>query len=82
MFTGLFNDGLQFDLCNSYVLDHFKCHLDKYAPKKKWMSGNNKPYVTKGLRSAITKRSRLKARPRSLDDIISYKNKEPSSQFK
>ena len=35
--------------------------FDKHAPKKKkWLRGNNKPHITKPLRQAIMKRSKLK----------------------
>ena len=35
--------------------------LDKHGPKKKkWLRGNDKPHITKPLRQAIMKRSKLK----------------------
>ena len=61
-----FRAGLSEALCdcgNSYDdFDHiFTSKLNKHAPKKKkWIKGNNKPHVSKALRTAIMKRSRLK----------------------
>ena len=51
--------------------------LDKHAPiKKKWLRGNNKPHITKPLRQAIMKRSKLKNKANKtklLTDIRNYK---------
>ena len=51
--------------------------LDKHAPKKKkWLRGNNKPHITKPLRQAIMKQSRLKDKANKtklLNDIRNYK---------
>ena len=51
--------------------------LDKHAPKKKkWLRGNNKPNITKPLRQAIMKLSKLKYkvnRTKLLTDIRNYK---------
>ena len=39
----------------------FTSQLNKHAPvKRKWVRGNHKPHINKGLRKAIMKRSRLK----------------------
>ena len=52
--------------------------LDKHAPfKKRLMRGNNKPHITKALRKAIMKRSRLKNiynRTKNISDYDNYKN--------
>lgn len=47
-------------------------------PKKKWIRGNNKLYVNKGLPSVIMKRSRFKTRLIRLNLLILLvtKNKE------
>ena len=51
--------------------------LDKHAPKKKkWLSGNNRPHITKPLSQAITKQSKLKNKANKtklLTDIRNYK---------
>ena len=51
--------------------------LNKHAPKKKkWLTGNNKPHLTKPLRKAITKRSKLKNKANKtklFTDIRNYK---------
>ena len=51
--------------------------LDKHAPKKKnWVRGNNKPHITKPLRRAIMKRSKLQNKTNKtklLTDIRNYK---------
>ena len=68
--------------------------MEKYAPcKKRIIRGNNKPHVSKILRKAIIKRSRLKNifnRTRNINDYINYKkqrnyvvnlNKQEKRQF-
>ena len=41
----------------------FVTELDKYTlKKKKWIRRNNKPHITKPIRQAITKQSKLKIR--------------------
>ena len=51
--------------------------LDKHAlNRKKWLRGNNKPHITKPLRQAIMKRSKLKNKANKtklLTDIRNYK---------
>ena len=51
--------------------------LDKHAPKKKkWLRGNNKPHITKPLRQAIMKRSKLKNKTNKtklITDVRNYK---------
>ena len=65
------------DLRNSYDESEsaFITALEKHAPKK-WIRGNNKPHITKPLRQAIMKRSKLtnKAnKTKLLIDIRNYK---------
>ena len=54
--------------------------LDKHAPKKKkWLSGNNRPHITKPLSQAITKQSKLKNKANKtklLTDIRNYKKQQ------
>ena len=74
------------DLCEAFSIcrnshDEFESAfltaLDKHAPKKKkWLMGNNKPHITKLLRRAIMKRSKLKNKTNKtklLTDIRNYK---------
>ena len=47
--------------------------------KKKWLRGNNKPHITKPLRQAIMKRSKLKNKvnkTKLLTDIRNYKKQQ------
>ena len=60
---------------NSFV-NTFTSVLDKHAPIKKILCGNNKPYVNKALRKAISTRSRLRKIANSTgdpNDVIKYK---------
>ena len=74
------------DLCEAFSIcrnshDEFESAfltaLDKHAPKKKkWLMGNNKPHITKLLRRAIMKWSKLKNKTNQtkiLTDIRKYK---------
>ena len=56
---------------------NLKVPLDKHGPKKKkWLRGNNKPHITKLLRQAIMRRSKVKNKANKtelLTDIRNYK---------
>ena len=77
-----FKEDLREALCDwSNFYDDFEqiftSNLNKQAPKKKkWIRGNNKPYINKALHQAIMKRSKLKNKANKIKDptgIINYK---------
>ena len=67
---------------NSYdeLENAFRTALNKHAPtKKKWLRKNNKPYITKPLRQALIKRSKLKNNANKTKlhaDIRNYKEQQ------
>ena len=57
------------------VKSAFITALEKHAPKKKkWLRGNNKPHITKPLRQAIMKRSKLKNKANKTKLLIDNRN--------
>ena len=77
----IFTDELSRDITNIYEYDNFEkvftAVLDKHAPlKTKYVRANNKRYVSKELRKAIMRRSRLKNIANatgSSEDLRAYK---------
>ena len=59
------------------MIEKVRTIIDKHAPlKSKKVRGNNKPFITKELRSAIMRRSRLRTKYnkwKSIENFIAYR---------